>query len=357
LRKRHERGSLSARALQAWIGALLALLLGCDNSGAEGGVASATSVSATAAVASAAASGEDVGRGTGRGGGKRGKREARLAYVDGKVVGVLNYPELPPSFGPTILHRPTPSVLFNIAAYYETQGVDIDKVRALHLVGGGRTAAISGDEFRRFKDQLFFRFSKRYSGRPVMDWPDTRVDSTTRIDGVTAFQVFVEKEPPTWVKKERAFRFADGRVVEGIPYAEEQASAYRGTRVYVDGKLIDALRRRDLGELDGARIDDGSNRFRLKSYLEDLGVDTAKVKAADFVSGDRLVGRLDADAWRASIDELTFRALKEGRGRMTMKMPSRATPTPGRVVVHAIVLYAAAAVPEREIRKPARRPD
>ena len=118
------------------------------------------------------------------------------------------------------MQRGQPFSIFNLARYLERVGVKLDEVKGVQLVGASRTAAITGDEIRRVKDQLHFKFSREFSGAPMVDWPDERVTATTRIDRINELYVFAKKEAPSFDRPTKSFRWADGSEVQGVPHAK-----------------------------------------------------------------------------------------------------------------------------------------
>lgn len=309
-------------------------------------------------------------------------------YIDGKLVAMVRYGELPPSFEPTIVDRRGEFTLCNVARFMEAHGVDIAKVKALHLEGSGRVAAMTGDELRVHEDDLHFAFSKHRGtfGKPLMDWPKRKVHATTRIDKMAAMQVFVDKPAPTWDQQARAFLWADGSEVEGRPYVGKR-EIIKGARLYVDGKLVTLID--DVEELpeelwrvgggkgsgkttevvseDEAAAElpvsetlkgggGGGKKVILSKYLAHHGVDVAKIKTIEIIGEDRVLGRYDQALWLKVADTLRFGAPRRRAKRIRVEVDEPATDFPGPVNAQAIAVYIDVKPRDREIAQPRRRP-
>jgi hypothetical protein len=323
------------------------------------------------------------------GGRKRGERRVIApVYVDGKMVAALQYGELPSKFKPTIVERVREYSLCNLADYLVALGVDLAKVRAVHLAGASRTAAIDGDELRRVKDKLHFTFSRKRGtqGKPMMDWPGTKVVATTRIDIVFSLQVFVEKEAPVWDRTKRKFLWQDGSEVVGVPYVEN-AQPLKAPRLYVDDQLVGLIEEGGLppevtragdskgggkgekggehGRGDGKMMGKGAGsgtgegrgggkgqggglRVLLAKYLAHRGVALDKVKAIDFIGGDRLLWRLDGAGLGKRGDDLTFGVPKRGGKQLRMDVPAFDGSEARTLNVQAIIVYTKTTPPERK---------
>jgi hypothetical protein len=218
-------------------------------------------------------------------------------YVDGKVVGVMRITELPPALQPrqVDIGAGQKAPRYTIADYAKALGVDLAKVRALHVQGGERVAVVGGDEVRRVADQWAFSFTQGVRGKPRMHWPAMNVNTT--IDMVSALTFFVDKEPPV-INGQREYVYPDGTQVVGVPYAAAEAT--KGTRVYVDGTLVGTLKRKDAQDrLVGA-------------YLDGLGV-TSSPRAVDLVDADNVFHRFTPAEWAATRSDLAFTPAPKGR--------------------------------------------
>jgi hypothetical protein len=197
---------------------------------------------------SAASDGLRNGRGLG-GGRKRWSGEAPV-LVDGRTVAVLRYQELPPTLATTwhALDDGRRVQRFALAPYLEALGEEVERVAALHLQGGdGRVTVIEGDELRRVGARLQIHSTGETSGRPTFKYPGVALRTNTAIDGIHSMAVYVSAPVPT---------LTHGRLASSTGSADAVAAArdaVRGTRVYVDGRLVTTLRRRDVAT-DGGTL-------------------------------------------------------------------------------------------------------
>jgi hypothetical protein len=273
---------------------------------------------------------------------KRRFKEAAV-YVDGNPVGVLKHAELPPALPvrPQRLKDGRDVPRWRVAEYLEALGVKLDKVRAAHFVGGrDRATIIAGDELRKHRNTLLFSFTRGDSGRPRMHWPPEGIAINTSIDTVSTVLLYVDKEPPHYDPKEHEFSFADGKSIEGVPYAQPE-EALKGTRVYVDGQLAVAMKRKKLPNsmlLPGT--DSRATTFSLALWLASAGVDPAAARGVDLLSGEDLITRLGPKEWAVEKGSLSFSLPRRSQGRILLHLPPE----------DPAVKSAAAAVPDPSLR-------
>lgn len=256
------------------------------------------------------------GKGTGRG---RGRRKAECpVLVDGTLRAALRYHELPPST-PTVLHPLDDGRLverFALSGYLASLGVQLSRVRALHLHGGdGRISVLDGEELRRVGDRLQIHFTGERGGRPTFKYPGVALRTNTTIDGIHALAVYVEKDAPTYHRGR--LRVGETDVDAGVPAAK---LALRGTRVYRDGRLLGTFRRRDV---------EGQSR-PLVEALAALGASLDGVVAVELVGANEQVELLEPGAAAATM----VTAARGGHGRLTTRQASEPE------TLDAVLLYA-----------------
>jgi hypothetical protein len=232
-----------------------------------------------------------------------GKYRDCAVYVDGAPLAVMSFGELPPSLPTTWIEIGEPKMKvrrFIFWDYLAALGVDMKRLRAVHLYGGrGRVAVIERAELARLEKELYFSFTQSTTGAPRMHWiPNMR--TTDSIDKIGAMAVYVEKEPPTYNKAESRLEVDGKPLGDAIPYLTKELRG--GARVYLDGRLRAVLKRNALSEATRAQTSTAA-RWRLLPQLEALGVPLADVKGADLVNLDAPVGRVSIEALRTA--ELT----------------------------------------------------
>lgn len=287
---------------------------------------SAPAASAAAPAASASAAAEHGNRRK-----KFGKDEV-VVYLDGTPMAVMRNAELPPALEPELVTReesqPTnapprerePKPLWPMGDYLEAIGVETDKIKEIHMIGGNRAAIMKGAELIRLGPKLRFAFTRTDEGKPHMDWPTEPYEVSTTVDRFYTVAIYQEKEPPKFNRKQREFQMPDGSAVKGVPYVDKEQSI-AGTRIYVDGHLKGAVRRKKLPK--EAQVEGQERQFYLGKYLETLGIDVANMKAADFCQKDFVIARLDAAKLRELLPKMVFdmSGEKRRRGKITVEIP------------------------------------
>jgi hypothetical protein len=260
-----------------------------------------------ASAAGATAPGENGGRaggngGVGAGAGGRAKRQAPpFVYVDGQPWAALQVAELPPGLKPTVDGGESGEVgrRYSLLAYLRAVGVDVKKIREVHLHGGRtRIGVLTGAQLRAPPDTEF-SFTRATGGRAVMRWAPNAV-ATDMIDKVNDVAVYIDKPPPVRDPNTGALT-VDGVPIEGPAYVT--ADVQGGTRAYVDGRLVGILRPRDL---------DGDGPHPVLAQLARLGADATGVVAVDLIHDDVLVRRVPA----GEIASLSF-TMPPGAGGVT----------------------------------------
>jgi hypothetical protein len=240
-------------------------------------------------------------------------------YVDGKSVGVIRVLELPPSLKPHPTKLGSGDVVprFWMSDYVKSMGIDASKVRGVHVYGGSRVAALDGAEFRRIGDRLMFSFTAGERGKPRLHWPSEPIHVSTTVDMISSLTIYVDKEPPAPVAG-GALAFADGKPIDGVPYAQSEQG--NGTRVYVDGKLVATMKRKSL--TNDLLVPGGNDaKFSLAAYLAPLLKGAGGTpRAIDLVRGDDVVGRFDA-ATMGDVKTVSFSVPSHSRGMVLVEMP------------------------------------
>src|SRR5205823_5117098 len=90
----------------------------------------------------------------------------------------------------------------------------------------------------------------------------------------------------------------DGTLVDDNKMAYEQPDANSGTRVYVDGTLVGAVKRKKLTNdllVRNATKSDEASRFSLLGFASKAagnGVDLRQAKAVDLLAGDDVIAHM-----------------------------------------------------------------
>lgn len=212
-------------------------------------------------------------------------------YVDGQPIAVLKYGELPPNL-PAHMQvvdedgRKAPRFL--MAEYLTALGIDLSKVRELHLYGGqDRIGIVKGDELRRFAKKFFFEFTRETTGKPAMRFVGKNFQITDIVDTFSTVAVYVDKPAPRWNKELQSLVDDDGREIDGIPYVKTEMRG--GTRVYLDARLAANIKRNLLSSSMAVGEQNGKQRYSLEAFLRAQKVDLSHVRSIELVREDRVV--------------------------------------------------------------------
>lgn len=267
-------------------------------------------------------------------------------YVDGRAVAGLRFLELPAKLevrwkdyedGKRVRR-------YRLAEYLEALGVDLKTVKELHIYGGrGRISIVGGEELRRVHDTLLFSFTQSERGKPRMHYPSDGVTTNTQVDVITDLVVYVGNTPPKYDNKSHVVSFEEGgEPIEGIPYAAGERLG--GTRVYMDGKLEGAIKRKTLPDklVEPGSPERGMTRYFLRGYLEHARIPLDSLKAVELVSGDEIAATFEAKTFADRSPSMMFTLPKRSRGRIQVEGLPEATSK-----LDAILLYSRTSPPQR----------
>jgi hypothetical protein len=244
-------------------------------------------------------------------------------FVDGKQVAVLRYGELPPGTEPITISSNShhSDRYFRISDYLRGIGVNVDRVKAVHFADkSDRIASVEGSELRSDQDRFVFDFTATTGGMPEMVWSTAGLKTTLRIDYFYALNVFVTKTP--WeIDRNHHCYMDDGECRPVARFSDEPQM--KGTRVYVDGKLVSYVKRRLLSESAiASKTSDDEAVFSTDKYLSSLGIKTASARRIELLAGDSVVASASASEWAADADKLTFRLVRHAHGRVRANIPA-----------------------------------
>ncbi|MBK6692287.1 MAG: hypothetical protein IPG50_08790 [Myxococcales bacterium] len=241
-------------------------------------------------------------------------------YVDGKPVATLRFGELPSSLVPRGTASNREVRFYRLHDYLAAVGVPMARLRAVHVRGNGfRVASLEADELAKDPDRFLFHFQDKETGIARTFWSTQGLKNLFRSDEIRELFVFVDKEAPV-VAKERACYLEAGRCSDKVPYAEDKLA--KGTRVYVDGKLVGQVKRRRLGDdLIVGKSQDGQPQFALTKLMASYGVDLEKAASVDVLLGDDLIGRATGRELIAREAEARFVLPPHQHGRVKLGVP------------------------------------
>ncbi len=276
-------------------------------------------------------------------------------YVDGKPAGFLTWGELPIALPVTWVEdevsaekepgtdqpatRKVKQRFYRFDQYLKAIGVDLRKVKALHVYGPKFTnsnVSSAKDLLSPAAKDFTFRFGSNVGGKPIPHVPQGFGNGKSA-DKIASVMVYVNKKPPTLT--ERGF-VLDGVEQIGVPYFGDPVRG--GVRVYMDDKLVAIIKRQ---ELDGARATkaaDGTLYWKLVDELALQGVDTSKVKEVWAIRDE-----LRKEHWAAEdLQSMVFAANAQAKGGVLL--------TSEHVRANVIALHTKPLAPEQ---LPAPTPD
>lgn len=213
-------------------------------------------------------------------------------YVDGKPMGFLTWGELPISLPVTWVEdevsaekepgtdqpatRKVKQRFYRFDQYLKAIGVDIRKIKALHIYGPKFTnsnVSTAKDLLSPAAKDFTFRFGSNVGGKPIPHVPGAFGNGKSA-DKIAGVMVYINKKPPT-LDPDRGF-ILDGVEQDGIPYYGDPVRG--GIRVYLDDKLAAIIKRQELDGKRATKAADGTLYWKLADELKAQGVDTSKVK-------------------------------------------------------------------------------
>ena len=248
-------------------------------------------------------------------------------YIDGKFVGLLNWPELPLALAPVWI-----KVKASAPKRYGTSdtgwkwarerryrfrdlvtalGVAPAKVREIHVYGPrfSQTTIVTGKQLAsKLADEWYFRFGGNVRGKAIEALPDG-LGNGVAADKVSAVMIYIEKAPPV-LDRARGL-ILDGEVQQGVPYFGTPLRG--GVRVYKDDRLVAYIKRQDL-PTDQANTTSGEPRWQLFPYLISHGVDLSDVAEGWVVRQEAWAERFD----KAQLETIWFAAGAQAKGHIEL---------------------------------------
>ncbi|MBX3190124.1 MAG: hypothetical protein KF819_24065 [Labilithrix sp.] len=274
--------------------AFAVMLGGCAQKRAQPAARTAAPTQATPPAAPPSSSEDDADKV------KRPRFGEATVYVDGRTTGVMRAPELPASLKARVidLGEGYKATRYGFVDYATSLGIDVKRVKGMHLYGGSRVVIVDEAEFKRVGAKISFSFVQGDRGKPRVHWPAEKINVNSTIDMLTAVAFYVDKVPPHLTpdpNNRGELVMPDGSKIEGkVPYAPAEQG--HGTRVYVDGALVGVVKRKKLTDdivvkTEGAP-DSEPTKFSLTGFAGKLGKGAEQPKAIHLVAGDDVIANL-----------------------------------------------------------------
>lgn len=275
-------------------------------------------------------------------------------YVDGVQVAVLRAGELPSIPARRLSEW---SSRYKIYDYLAAIGVDVAAVKSVHFHGNmDRIGSLEGDELRKQKDRFEFSFLGGNTGTPVQRWNADGLKNDYTFHEIRRMSVYVKKPSPTIKESTRCHVGADGECTAEIPYADGVLA--KGTRVYVDGKMVGFVKRRQVGDdlVVKASRDASETSYSLAKLVRQMGVDLDTATAVELAAGDDIVARASADQLATFASKTTFTLPAHNHGKVRAHVPGELLARDGAAVasdrdglVSAVLVYKKTTPLQREL--------
>jgi len=239
-------------------------------------------------------------------------------FVDGVQTAVLRWGDLPTIASET---NESGTHIFRLYDYLKAIGVTPETVKSVHLHGNGDLiASVEGSELVKDKARFKFQFLAGDTGAPVSRWDTDGLKNEFVVHEFRKVTVYVKKPSPVIDKQRQCHLGDDGACTAEVPYAS--GPAVKGTRVYVDGKMIGFVKRRQLADaLVLGATDAGDRKYSVARLIAQLGGDPNGIKAVELVAGDDVVARADADQWKRIAPDFFFTLPRHHHGKVRVHVP------------------------------------
>jgi hypothetical protein len=249
-----------------------------------------------------------------------------VVYLDGRPIAYMQWGELPISLQPTWVKSKVSANksascpecpawkwgeerYYRFTDYLKALGVDIKKIKALHVQGPQITNTIvvtSKDLMSPEGKDFLFRFGGIVTGKAIPHVPSEHFGNGLGPDKITSVMIYVDKKPP---KLGEDGYMLDGVPIDGVPYYGEPLRG--GIRVYLDDKLAAIVKRQDLDVKVARTNPDKELAWNLYEFLKKNGVDTSKVVEGWVIHDDRRREQIPA----SELSTMWFEAAaKSGKG-------------------------------------------
>ncbi|MBS2012761.1 MAG: hypothetical protein JST00_07740 [Deltaproteobacteria bacterium] len=239
-------------------------------------------------------------------------------YVDGVQSAVLRWGDLP-----AIASENNEGKRFRLYDYVKAIGVAPESIKSIHIHGNGdRIASIEGAELLKDKGRFLFSFLSGDTGAPISRWDTDGLKNEFVVHEFRKVTIYVKKPVPVIDKARQCHVGADGECTEEVPYAS--GPEVKGTRIYVDGKMVGFVKRRQLQDsLVMGDTKDGERKYNVKKLIAQLGVDTNGIKAVELVAGDDIVARASTgEQFEKLAPEFYFTLPKHNHGKVRVHVPA-----------------------------------
>lgn len=264
-------------------------------------------------------------------------------FVDGAQVAVLRFGEMPP-VAPILLEGG--GRRYKVYEYLKAIGVAPESIKSIHFHGNSdRIASVEGSELRKEKDRFVFSFISGDTGTPLQKWDTDNLKNEFVIHEIRRMTIYVNKPVPTIDAARQCHVDAEGKCTDAIPYATGEVA--KGTRVYVDGKMVGYVKRRlvtDAMMIGAPAQEPSESTYSLGKLLSGLGVDATGATSVELMAGDDVVARATGEQFTSLAPNTSFTLPKHGHGKVRIHVPAELqASSPGATdrdaLVSAVLVY------------------
>lgn len=240
-------------------------------------------------------------------------------YVDGAEVAVLRFGDMAPIKAEELEGG---AKRYRLYDYLKAIGVAPESVKSIHVhANNDRIGSVEGSELLKDKDRFKFQFVSGDTGAPVARWETDGLKNEFSVHEIRKMTVYVKRPSPAIDMAHQCHVGADGACSDAIPYATHEPA--KGTRVYVDGKMVGFVKRRQIGDaLAMGDTAEGEHKFSVAKLVTSFGVDPNGIKSVELVAGDDVVARADAQAWSKLAPTVFFTLPKHNHGKVRVHVPA-----------------------------------
>lgn len=241
-------------------------------------------------------------------------------FVDGVQASVLRYGDLPSSVPGEVLEGG--AVRYKLIDYVKAIGVAPESVKSIHLHGNNdRIGSVEGTELRKNPERFKFQFLSGTTGAATANWDTDGLKNEFVVHEIRKVTIYVKKASALIDLARGCHVGADGECSDKVPYATGDVA--KGTRVYVDGKMVGFVKRRQLSDaLIMADKANGETKYNVAKLVAQMGVDPSGVKAVELVAGDSVIGRVDGEKFNTIASDFYFTLPKHNHGKVRVHIPT-----------------------------------
>jgi hypothetical protein len=264
-------------------------------------------------------------------------------FVDGTQVAILRAGEMPVI---PAIELEGGGKRYRVYDYLKGIGVNPDAVKSVHFHGNAdKIASLEGSELRKEKDRFVFSFISGDTGTPLQKWDTDNLKNDYVIHEIRRVTVYVKKPSPAIHPKKQCHIGADGDCSDAIPYHNGEIA--KGTRVYVDGKMVGFVKRRlvtDAMLASAPAAEPSETKYSVAKLLAGMGVDPTGIKSVELMAGDDVIARATGDQFTALAPQTYFTLPKHNHGKVRIHVPAELQAKTSEVtnrdaLVSSVLLY------------------